>query len=187
MSGKGGKVNPTNPLLGQIEKYEQSDVQIRQWESARVEWTLRRLKLDFQRKQILSEAMDGRYTFEAFNRVLDFPMEMCGENLKDEPPIHRDQRSIHPLWFKAFIGLPFVRCYEERFTVFAEKNPDRALGMVFPRKGFSQGLILHNGDWDLFVPPQSSCHLFKGGKKHAMNLIVQPYMGFIDHVRKNLL
>jgi hypothetical protein len=180
-------INPLNPLLGKIEKFEQSDQQIRQWESSRVEWTLRRLKFEAQRKEILSDSYDGRYTFEAFNRVASFPMELCGESLKDEPPIHRDPRAIHPLWFKAFVGLPFVRHYEERFTTFVEKNPERPLGMVFPRKGFSQGLILHNGDWDLFVPPQSSCHIFNVGKKHSMNLIVQPYMGFIDHVRKILV
>lgn len=180
-------VNPNNPLLGKIERFEQSDKHIRQWESARVEWTLRRLKFEAQRKEILSDAPDGRYTFEAFNRVVEFPMDLFGESLADDPPIHRDQRSIHPIWFKAFVGLPFVRYYEERFTEHVSKNPERPLGMVFPRKGFSQGLILHNGDWDLFVPPQSSCHLFKGGKKHSMNLIVQPFMGFIDHVRKTLV
>jgi len=182
-----GQVNPLNPLLGQIERYEQSDIQLRQWESSRVEWTLRRMKLDSRRKEILSESPDGRYTFEAFNQTITFPMELFGESLKDEQPIHRDVRAIHPLWFKAFVGLPFVKYYEDRFSTFVETDPGRPLGMVFPRKGFSQGLILHNGDWDLFVPPHSSCHIFKGGQKHVMNLIVQPYMGFIDHVRKNLM
>ena len=179
--------NPLNPLLGKIEKFEQSDDQVRQWVSARVEWTLRRLKYEAQRKEILSDAVGGLYTFEAFNRVVEFPMELFGEPLKEEPPIHRDARAIHPLWFKAFVGLPFMRYYEERFSAFTMNNPERPLGMVFPRKVFSQGLIVHNGDWDLFVPPQSSCHIFKGGKKHSMNLIVQPYLGFIDHVRKTLV
>ena len=182
-----GNVNPNNPLLGKIERFEQSDTQAHQWESARVEWTLRRMKRDAARKEILSESSTGLYTFEAFNRVVDFPMSLFAEAMKDEPPLHRDTRAIHPIWFKAFIGLPFMSYYEERFSEFIQNNSERALGMVFPRKGFSQGLIVHNGDWDLFVPPQSSCHIFKGGKKHSMNLIVQPFMGFIDHVRKNLV
>ena len=42
---------------------------------------------------------------------------------------------------------------------------------------------MHNGDWELFVPPQSSCHIFKGDK---MNLVVQGYSDFIDHVRDGL-
>ena len=180
-------INPNNPLLGKIERFEQSDNQVRQWESSRVEWTLRRLKFESQRKEILSSVPDGRYTFEEFNRVVDFPMELCGDSMKDEMPIHRDQKSIHPNWFKAFTGLPFVQHYEEKFSEHAEKNPLRPLGMVFPRKGFLQGLIIHNGDWELFIPPRSSCHIFRGGKKHSMNLIVQPYMGFIDHVRKSVL
>jgi len=180
-------VNPLNPLLGKIERFEQAGERADQWESSRVEWTLRRLKLEDQRKEILSDAVGGRYTFSDFHRVVNFPIRLVAEPLLNEPPIHRDQRSIHPAWFRSFRGLPFVRKYEEHFEELGDLYKGTPIGMVFPRKGFQQGMILHNGDWELFVPPQSSCHLFKGGKTHKMNLIVQPYIGFIDHLKKGLV
>ena len=180
------RVNPLNPLLGKIEKFEQSDSHVRQWESGRVEWTMRRLKLEQQRKEILFATPGGQYTFEAFNQAVDFPMYLFAEPMAGLSPIHRDPRAIHPMWFKSFRGLPFVKLYEERFEELINTQKHRPIGMVFPRKGFSQGLVLHNGDWDLFVPPQASCHVLKGGKKHSMNLVVQPYTGFIDHVRQGL-
>lgn len=180
-------VNPLNPLLGKIEKFEQAGHQIRQWESSRVEWTLRRLKLDSQRKEIFANAPGGQYTFSEFHRVVpNFPMHLIAERTVDDKPLHRDPRSIHPMWFKSFRSLPIVKQYEERFEELYRTFEGKPFGLIFPRKGFAQGLLLHNGDWDLFVPAQSSCHLFKGGQKHTMNLLVQPYGGFIDHVRAGL-
>ena len=100
--------------------------------------------------------------------------------------LHRDPRAIHPMWFKSFLSLPFVKLYEERLEELYDAKQKKPFGMVFPRKGFAQGLILHNGNWDLFVPNQSSCHIFKGSKKKSMTLLVQPYSSFIDHVRDGL-
>jgi hypothetical protein len=180
-------INPLNPLLGKIERYEQADSQVKQWESSRVEWTLRRLGLEKQRKELFSSSDSGVYNFTEFNRVVDFPVYLFSEPMIGATPIHRDPKSIHPMWFKAFLGLPFVQQYEDKFeTLIIRVGKNKPIGMVFPRKGFSQGLIIHNGDWERFVAPQAGCHFFKGGKKHAMNLIVQPYIGFIDHIREGL-
>jgi hypothetical protein len=46
------KINPLNPLLSKIAKFEHVDTHGKQWESNRVEWTLRRLKLEKKRKEI---------------------------------------------------------------------------------------------------------------------------------------
>lgn len=180
-------INPLNPLLGKIERYEQADSQLKQWESARVEWTLRRLKLEAQRKELFATAVGGQYTFAEFHRLVPgFPLVLFAEALRDERPIHRDPRTIHPMWFKAFRGLPFVQRYEERFEELYPSLQGSPLGMIFPRKGFAQGLVLHNGDWEQFVAPCSSCHIFKGGKKRKMTLLVQPYSGLVDHIRDGL-
>lgn len=177
-------INPLNPLLGKIEKFEDTDRQVRQWESARVEWTLRRLSLDIQLKQLRKDTTGGRFTFEDFAGILPtFPVQLRAETIEGLP-LHRNPKAIHPLWFKSFRHLSFVESYERLFGELADK--DKPLGMVFPRKGFLHGLIIHNGDWDLFVAPQSSCHMFKGGSKRSMNLIVQPYMSFIDNIKSGL-
>lgn len=178
------KINPLNPLLGKIERFEQTDSQNKHWESGRAEWTLRRLKLEKQRKELA--ASSSAYTFAEFNRVVDFPMYLSAETTIGNQPIHRDPKAIHPIWFKSFRSLPFVQRYEECFETLHALCKHKPIGMIFPRKGFSQGLIIHNGDWELFVAPQSSCHIFKSGRKHTMNLIVQPYVGFVDHIRDGL-
>jgi hypothetical protein len=180
------KVNPLNPLLGKIERYEQTDSQTKQWESGRVDWTLRRLGLEKQRREMFSSSDSGVYTFAEFNRVVDFPVFLFAEPMIGALPLHRDPKAIHPMWFKSFRGLPFVQRYEEHFETLIATHKNKPLGMVFPRKGFSQGLVIHNGDWELLVAQQASCHIFKGGRKHAMNLIVQPYNGFIDNIREGL-
>lgn len=174
-------VNPFNPLLGKIEKFKQQDSHAKQWESKRVEWTLRRLGLEKQRKEIIFASEDKLYNFDAFNK-LGFPVHLHAYPMISETPIHRDPKAIHPLWFKSFLKLKFVSGFEEFFDNFSDKKT-KPMGIVFPRKGFAQGLIMHNGDWELFVPPQSSCHIFKGDK---MNLVVQGYSDFIDHVRDGL-
>lgn len=177
------RVNPLNPLLSKISRYEQSSSRARQWESARVEWSLRRLALDEQRKEIAASAVDGLYSFSEFNRVVSFPVVLAGNPLYDSNPLHKNTKAIHPNWFKEFTKLPFIAPYEEAFE--SSKVQGKPVGLVFPRKGFAQGWIVHNGDWDVFVPPDSCCHIFKGGK--SMNLIVQPYVTFIDNVKENLL
>jgi len=181
--------NPLNPLLGKIERYEESSKSIRQFESSRVEWTLRSLGLEAQRREILQgiESLGGYFTFSEFNRVVSFPINLISESLHGEMPIHRDQKSTHPMWFKGFRSLPVIQKYEDYLNDYLQDGtPKKPLGMVFPRKGFSQGLIVHNGDFDLYVPPKSSCHVYKGGTTHSMNLIVQPYMGLINHLKETL-
>jgi hypothetical protein len=181
------QVNPLNPLLGKIERFENADASVRQFESTRVEWTLRRLNMESQLRKIKQQSHDGLITFDDLNQTVDFPIHLKSESLKGEIPIHRDQRSTHPMWFKGFLKLPIVQKFEELFEAYHAKHTgDKPIGMVFPRKGFAQGLIIHNGDWNLYVPPNSSCHLYQGGNK-TTSLIVQPYMGLVDHVKTSLL
>lgn len=174
-------INPLNPLLGKIEKYKQKESAAVQWESKKVEWTLRRFGLEQQRKEMLYSSEDKLYSFKAFN-TLGFPMQLCANAMLEQMPIHKDPKSIHPAWFKSFANLSFCKNFDEALDSFIEKKT-KPMGMIFPRKGFAQGLIIHNGDWELFLPPQSSCHLFRGDK---MNLVVQSYSEFIDHVRDGL-
>jgi len=180
--------HPFHPLLSKITRYEQAERRVSQWESARIEWTVNRLKLSMACKQEIKKlSTTDHFTCEAFNTVVNtFPVYLFADAMTDEPPIHKDQRSIHPLWFKTFRSLPLVQRYESRFEELYKRYPDRPLAMIFPRRGFAQGMVIHNGNWEMFVPPQSSCHVHKGGKKHAMQLVVQPYTALIDHIQTGL-
>lgn len=178
------RVNPLNPLLGKIEKFEQSNKAALQYESTRVEWTLKRLNYDQARKQLYSQGTPGEYTFAEFGQIVsDFPMELFCDPRKGCIPIHRDQKATHPQWFKSFKKLPFVEGYLNKLSS-TRTDPNKPLGMVFPRKGFAQGLLLHNGSHEDFVPPRGSCHLYK--LDDGLHLVVQPYQTFVDQIKNSI-
>jgi hypothetical protein len=181
--------HPLAPLS--VPDYDDSAVKIEKWESALAEYTVRRLKLgNHVLKELNSQALGGRLSFDDFNnRFPTFPMLLAASTLPDEKPLHRHPKGIHPMWFKSFTGLPFIRFYEEELVrykndVFGEEL--RTLGMVFPRKGFAQGLIVHNGEWQTYLPKNSGCHLYQGGKIKSMTLVVQPFTALLDHISKGL-
>ena len=136
--------HPLSPLKFDVANYDDTDIRALKWESARVEATVKRLKLGRNVLPELRKNGNGELTFEGFNER--FPDEL--------------------------VRLP---------------SPDgrRPLGMIFPRKGFREGLIVHSGDWEAFSADNSSCHLFKG--KGGFTLLVQPYAAFLDHVRDGIL
>ena len=178
------KVHPLNPLLDKISRYKESGHRALQWENNRVEWTLNRLGKKSVKKEILAGAGNNFLSFDDFNNHADFPIKLFAEYLSDIPPIHKNQKFIHPFWFKSFLRLPIVERYSDLFEK-EVRNTDKPIGMVFPRKGFLQGLIIHNGDFEIYLPNNASCHLYRGSKASQHVLVVQPYAGLVDHIKKN--
>lgn len=175
------KINPNNPLFDKLKALDYKGISSASWEHARVLHLLQVLNLKPVTNEIKQVSSDSLFTFDVFNELVsDFPVYLFAEALKSQPPIHRDDRSVHPLWFKSFKTLPFVKLYTERLKTMRVKIK-RPVGMVFPRKGFQQGMILHNGDHEKFVPLNSSCHLYKAEDGNTM--VVQPFTGFLEHVR----
>ena len=103
--------------------------------------------------------------------------------LSDDPPIFRDKKSVHPNWFKSFRTIPFVRKFEERLEEYLDNSDNsKPFGMIFPRKGFANGMIIHTGDWNVYVGCSSGCHLYKGSDTLGINYVVQPYRWFIRNM-----
>jgi hypothetical protein len=183
--------HPLSPLTSKLDvpHYDDTDVRAIKWETARVTYTINRLKLGAHIAGQLRSSGSSNMTFEAFNeRFPSFPVILTGTSLPGVTAIHRNTSAVHPMWFKSFCNLPFVKFYEDELQRYGTETSDtggRPLGMVFPRKGFRDGLIVHNGDWQTFSPSNSSCHLFKGKNRHS-TLLVQPYAAFLDHVRDKI-
>ena len=178
--------HPLSPLKFDVANYDDTDIRALKWESARVEATVKRLKLGRNVLPELRKNGNGELTFEGFNeRFPDFPVILSGSSLPGVQTLHRNQKAIHPMWFKSFRNLPFIQFYEDELMRLPDLEGRRPLGMVFPRKGFREGLIVHSGDWEAFSADNSSCHLFKG--KGGFTLLVQPYAAFLDHVRDGIL
>jgi|TARA_R110000824_G_scaffold265278_2_gene454176 hypothetical protein len=182
--------HPLSPLS--LPDYDDSAVKIAKWESARVEYAVRRLKLGTHvLRELRAQEGGSALSFENFNdRFPTFPMLLSASTLPGEQPMHRHPKGIHPMWFKSFTGLPFMRFYEDELAKHQSEvfggDGSRVLGMVFPRKGFAQGLIVHNGEWQTYLPPNAGCHLYQGGKVKSMTLVVQPFMALLDHIIKGV-
>lgn len=161
------------------------------WEHARVEFTMNRLGLAARRRALAqaNEETEGvaALTFMTFNATFsDFPMTLGCHRLGHlEKPLHLLPQAILPQWFRNFAHLPFIKPYEELYNRLGKVAHIKPVGMIFPRRGFKEGLILHNGHPDDFVPPKTSCHLYLGGGKRPMTLVVQPYIGFLDHIYRH--
>ena len=136
------------------------------WESTRVRHLLNKLGAAHltARLQLAERGRTGTsdLTFNAVGDVLpNFPFLLRASTLRGiEVPyddgktstsyaVDRDWRSTEPSRFKDFRNVPFV---VEFFRQFEAIPPDetRACGLVFPRRGFVHGLVIHDDDSEIF-------------------------------------
>ena len=159
------------------------------YEHARVVFTLKRLGLPEVVKPMMRRARErlaeSRLTFAQFDAQFpSFPVHLECDNLSrtaEKGPHQLDLRNdaVLPVWFKIFRKLPFMAIYEPYYDAARKKGEERPIALVFPRRGFRDGLVVHDGDLETFVPPKSSCHLYRGNR---LTIVVQPYISFLDHI-----
>lgn len=157
------------------------------YEARRVEYLLRRggMMPQVGRKlRRIHEAEHGHQAlrFTTFNAEYpSYPVLLGTANLTG---LHIDPTCFLPNLFRKFADAPFVRAYDDFFELMASLAQGRAIGLVFPRKGIPQGLIIHNGV-DL---PQ---RVFRGlvlhyqSKKSAHQLFIQPYQSVVEQIFAN--
>lgn len=180
--------NPFNRIKSRDQDTFRREQECR-WEGERVAATLNRLHLGQQAKVLRQRAVEligtAQLTFRIFNYVYPtFPITLGCSRLSHLPkPLHLLQEAIFPAWFKNFRNLPIIDPFEEFYEGLGDERTLRPVGMIFPRNGFKQGLIVHTGSPDQFVPPRSGYFCYHGGdRKHPLDLVVQPYIGLLDHI-----
>ena len=177
--------NPTNPLLSKIQKFEDAVKTDEGWESKTAEYALNQVGATAPAKrEILRGRGNRNLKLEDFRDYVNLEMTLVAEPLSGEIPIHKSTKSVHPNWFRAFTTMPFVRSYYAHYDERSNGRKDYQLGMVFPRKGMRQGLILHNGDLTRFLLPTCCAHVFCGSNSKPMPLVVQPFTNFIQAITK---
>ncbi len=80
-------------------------------------------------------------------RHLPLPYKTRGEQTKTTSPdytVHRDYHSLEPMRYKAFEQVPFVVAYGKMSDRLQEVAVGRSVGLVFPRRGIIQGLMIHD-------------------------------------------
>jgi hypothetical protein len=172
--------NPYNPLLSQFQKMEMSETSAAGWEQKRVERLLKVVGLSGRKdlKQTLSDPVSGYLSFDQVNRHMEFRAAFAAIPLRGKTPMHRDQKSIQPNWFKSFVKVPVFNTYMDMYLEYLAGTQDsRPYCAVFPRKGFLHGLCVHNGDLSQSLQPGKTGHVYCS--KSGFNLIVQPFDDFL--------
>lgn len=135
----------------------------------------------------VAEQQTGRtdVTFRAFNDAYPtFPL-LLGAKRLDGVSLHTDPRAMLPALFKEFGQAPFVTAYEEFYEAAAERAHGRAVGLVFPRKGFKNGLVIYAADKLTEIPlgERETVLTYAGGtKKDRHWLVVRSYQRLLEAV-----
>lgn len=124
-------------------------------------------------------------TFRAFNDTYQsFPL-LLGASRLDGATLHTDPRAMLPALFKDFGSVPFVTAYELFFESSQERAGHRKMGLVFPRKGFKNGLIIYAADGldDIPVGERETVLTYVAGKKKERHmLIVRSYQRVLEAI-----
>lgn len=94
-----------------------------------------------------------------FNRRFeDFPLLLGAARLQF---LHAQAAALWPSIFKAFEKTPFSKAYEEFLAEHGQRASGRAVGLVFPRRGFRYGLVVYNGGLDTYFESQLDAHVHR--------------------------
>lgn len=180
------RVNPLNQLISKLQAANYKEDNAKRWQHSRVHWTVQQLALQKERKQFERQNGNELLTFEWLNGLGCLPVYLSYVHDLGKQPLHKQPKAVQPNWFKAFPSLPFISHYVE-LVKSIPVNIDKPIGLIFPRKGFGQGLILHNGDLEDYVPFDTGCHVYRM-KENSNNdfLIVQSYSSFVESLKSGI-
>ncbi len=174
------------------------------FEAARLRWLLARFKMMPHAARSLAQRnheRSGRWalTFDAFNELYDsFPFVLGASLLRrlvmpwpsktDAPRrteafyhLHRDPYSTEPARFKKFSWVPFVVAYQQFIaTLPADVVRRRKVALLFPRRGFKEGMVIHNDDAERYWE-HGLCWVYKVPEQKE-RLYVQPLSALVESI-----
>jgi len=113
-------------------------------------------------------------TFRAFHQQEpSFPLYLGASRLNGVQ-LHLEPTAMLPALFKAFGAAPFVQFYDQFYEANAERAGDRPVGLVFPRKGFKNGLVVYAADDPQIIPfcEREAFFTYVGGKKKDQHWVL---------------
>ena len=177
------KVNPLNPLITKLQKLDYQQDSGKRWEHSRVSWTTNQLALQSYVKRFQKNNPGELLNFEWFNSENYLPIYLACIHDLGKQPLHRNQKAIQPNWFLKFPTLPFVAPYK-KLLASLPNSMGRPVGLIFPRKGFGQGLIIHNGSINDYVPHDTGFHVYRTKENSSHEFfIVQSYSSLITKLK----
>jgi hypothetical protein len=84
--------------------------------------------------------------------------------------VHTDTHSVEAARYTKFDAVPFVVAYKELYEQLATFANGRSIALVFPRKGFLHGMVLHDDQSEQYWP-QGLAEVYKftaGGRDRRL-------------------
>jgi len=92
--------------------------------------------------------------------------------------LHESSQAVLPAWYKSFAKVPFVPAFERFCERAAASLHGRGIGLIFPRKGFRDGLIIYTGLDDCWN--EGGGFIFRMGKADkSVDVIVRPFADLV--------
>ena len=188
--------NPFSHILknkdpGDIKRAEDAS-----WEHERVRHLMKKLGMSKEEERKLSKECenfcgDPLLRFDVFrSQYPTFPFLLSANRLRrmqlphidKETPnnyqVHADPACFEPARYKQFERVPFVVAFHELQE--QVDDPHQTIGVVFPRKGLRQGMVIHNDlSEQYWLNGSSWVYKAKDGSK----LFVQPFEALIMGIR----
>lgn len=159
------------------------------YERARVKYLMTRCGLE-PRIKALRGLHAERYgtpglSFELFDEMFPgCPVVFAADRLGGLQ-LHRDPKSALPDWFTRFSDLPFIAPFEAFLGRVGDRR-GRAAALVFPRKGFAQGLVLHTPLPGLCYPPGVHLEYSRPGstRRDGVVLQIRPFSALAEALKE---
>ena len=136
----------------------------------------------------LCEERTGRkhVTFPLFNELHpSYPVVLSFSRLGGVK-VHADPRCMLAALIKSFAKTPFYQYFEDWLTQARPAAGGRQVGMVFGRRGFKYGMIIHDGGL-AFSRHRDTVITHAGGSSHEPVLLgVQWFDTFVDAIAAQL-
>ncbi len=135
----------------------------------------------------IAERQTGKpdLTFRAFDEGHpSFPI-VLGASRLGGVQLHLDQKAMIPALFKAFGSAPFVTEFEQFYETAVARACGRPVGLIFPRKGFRNGMVVYATDDPQVIPfsERETCLTYAGGSKKDRHwLIVRSFQKMMEAV-----
>jgi hypothetical protein len=155
------------------------------WEEAVVKHTLQRLGIDANVRRKMAEIWHREkgifaLKFSVFNDMFSTFPYLFGTTRLDGKHVHQDPKATEPSRFKKFAQVSFVEAYREFYQDVYNEADLRKVGMIFPRKGFKYGMVIHNDDTETFWS-SGLCWVYKA--KQGDRLYVQPFSSLLENIK----
>jgi hypothetical protein len=125
---------------------------------------------------------DVRPTFRAFHDANpSFPLFLAASRLGGRK-LHADPTCLLPSLLERFAQSTLAKAFDDCYERAVDPAAGRAVGLVVPRRGLRNGLLVHGGGLEGVAYHGAELRYTGGTKKHPHHLYVRPFQAVLAAV-----